>query len=286
MENQVKIQEVNKNIAKKPKKNKLWIVILIIVLSFLASIPIIFLVFAGLMIWIDFNVPYDGSTQKITHRIDVDTCSNEIITLYYDTIEEAIEAEDESIIDERENEGLDINNIINSHYKDQYYFKNELVKWEDDDAVTSVFCAESDDDEMIRVYTFEKKDGKYSNCIRMYAYELKNMITAKALINKAELDFDEQIALDLMSSIWLNQASYANDGVMIPYGLTDNEDIYNLTIMGEEPTDIISFDYNGKTYYFWYFDSEMIDEQIRDKAENTYTCIDVIDWVQIEVSDN
>ena len=33
-------------------------------------------------------------------------------------------------------------------------------------------------------------------------------------------------------------------------------------------------------------DYDLLYFKIRDKAENTYTCIDVIDWVQIEVSDN
>ena len=53
--------------------------------------------------------------------------------------------------------------------------------------------------------------------------------------------------------------------------------------MGENPTEIIPFESAGTTYYFWYFNSETIDKQLRDNVEGTYVYQSVIDALQIKV---
>ena len=61
--------------------------------------------------------------------------------------------------------------------------------------------------------------------------------------------------------------SYANDGKPIYYGIAENDNIYNLRILDNEPTGIMPFEYDGKTYYYWYYEGISFMEEIRGQVD-------------------
>ena len=254
-------------IKTKTRKKKFWKVILILGICFLVSIPIIIVLLIVLMCWGYFNLPGDGSNMTMSNSLDMDACTSEEKLKYFGSIDEAMEY------------------TIGKDY-DKYQKKEDILILEDDDAVTKISLYEFESNESIYINTFDKKEEEYSESVCNIIYEIKNMITRDYEVRKQEFTFKEQIALDLLSSTYVNQTSHANDGVLVPYGLTDSDEIYNLTIMGEEPTKIISIDYDGTTFYFWYFDSEMLDEALREKGNGSYTCGEFVNMMEIEVSDN
>ena len=282
MENQVNKQQ-NNNIVKKPKKKKFWIVILIVVIGIIVCIPILLVVFIALITWIFFTTPYDVTNGSFSQCVDADICSSKEVTDYYDTVEAARDARNDADTKISEEDKFDLGDFWRSGYEGAYTFDKEVLRIEDEDAITLVSVYKNDTNKILTIDTFQKIDIKYSNDVAVNRYEVKNMITSKFLTKKGIYDFEEEIAQDLSYSCMYNQTSFANDGVMMPYGLTDSEDIYNVTIMGEEPTDIIPIDYDGTTYYFWYFDSEAIDEKIREEIQGEMTLGKVVDGLQIEV---
>ena len=69
------------------------------------------------------------------------------------------------------------------------------------------------------------------------------------------------------SFIWELSFKYANQGKPIYYGIAEDENIYNLRILGDAPTNIIPFEYNGKIYFYWFYvDVNFLDE-VRGKVD-------------------
>ena len=137
---------------------------------------------------------------------------------------------------------------------------------------------------MYKYRLYVKNENKYSENVENTQYELTEMIPNKSETAESFIfDYDDELVYSIMHSVTNNQTSFANEEILVPYGLTDNEDIYKVTLMGEAPTEIIPIESDGITYYFWYFDSETIDAQLRDNIGGSYVYQSVIDALQIKV---
>ena len=86
---------------------------------------------------------------------------------------------------------------------DKYRKEKDILTLEGDDAITKISLYESESEEWVYVNTFEMKEDEYSEPVCSRVFDVKNMIAEVVLIKKIELTFKEQIALDLLFSIFV-----------------------------------------------------------------------------------
>ena len=165
-----------------------------------------------------------------------------------------------------------------------FKLSQDLLELEDEDGITYIGLYEAGEKMCISIDSYAKSEDKYSDNVENTQYELTEMIPSKSESAESFVyDYDDEMVYSIMHSVTNNQTSFANEEILVPYGLTDNADIYKVTVMGEKPTDIIPFESGGTTYYFWYYNSETIDKQLRDNVGGTYVYQSVIDALQIKV---
>ena len=212
------------------------------------------------------NMPKQNMSQVLCSQyVYTKACSVSKDAEYFDTFEET-------------REDADATNL--SGYK----LSQDLLELEDEDGITYIGLYESGEEMCISIDSYVKNENKYSENVENTQYELTEMIPNKSETAESFIfDYDDELVYSIMHSVTNNQTSFANEEILVPYGLTDNEDIYKVTLMGEAPTEIIPIESDGITYYFWYFDSETIDAQLRDNVGGSYVYQSVIDALQIKV---
>ena len=235
------------------------ITIVILIIGFIYGMCFLFSVYIK-------NMPKQNMSEVLCSQdLYTKACSVSKDADYFDTIEAAREDSDE---------------INLSGYK----LNQDLLELEDEDGITYIGLYESREKMCISIDSYVKNENKYSENVENTQYELTEMVPSKSeTAENYTFDFDDEITYSIMHSVNKNQTSFANEDILVPYGLTDNADIYKVTLMGEAPTEIIPIESDGITYYFWYFDSENIDAQLRDNIKGSYIYQEVIDALQIKV---
>lgn len=102
------------------------------------------------------------------------------------------------------------------------------------------------------VYTFEKRDGKYSNVVS------GNLISLYPdyLWANYKFDLESTVAYDIAMGSAIptfSTNSLPNDGAPTYVGISLDPAVKNLRIMGRPPTEIVQFDVQGSTCYVWVY---------------------------------
>jgi len=227
-----------------------------------------------------FITLYPHSPRNTSNSMSEVTFSDEQVfgddttSVCYPTIEEAIKNGDPEI-----EEGVSVRRT-----------SEELFRFEDEDAATVYFFGENSDGAgALLGYIFDKKDNEYSKLlfIRFTAFDPAIYST---LFFKYTYSADEEIAfyIEHVEAI-PHEYSRANDGQPTYIGVTQNEDIYNLRILGEAPTEILTF-YNGdERYYIWYYIGTDYRPVLKADPDFTYadfTLGQIIDILDIHFEEN
>jgi hypothetical protein len=130
----------------------------------------------------------------------------------------------------------------------------ELFRFEDDNEAAVYFFGENSSGmPALLAYYFDKHDGKYSELlsISFISRDTSNFMTLSSFAFQP----DEEVAFYLFESGPLapGQRSWATDGKPLFIGVTQNEDIGRLRILGEPPTKVLTCYDEGERYYIWYY---------------------------------
>ena len=184
--------------------------------------------------------------------------------VYYDTVEEAISNKDM----------LDISLEIHD------YVILKQVPAEGDEIY--VICAVANDcisGQGISRYKLKQKSGKYSQPFEYLGVEgsMKRFATYRY-----DLDdyISQTIIWELVNGIYIKNE---DDGIGFFFSWDNKDEVYDLTINSKKPTDIIEYELNGKTYYYFDFlDADFV-QQLFDKVNfGSYTLQQVSDAIEIK----
>jgi hypothetical protein len=184
--------------------------------------------------------------------------------VYYDTVEEAISNKD----------------MLDKSLEIADYVILKQVPAEDDDIY--IICAveiESTMGQGISRYKLKKKNGQYSQPFEFLGIEgsMKKFATYRY-----DLDdyISQAIVWELINGIYVKSE---HDGIGFFFSWDNKDEVYELTINSKKPTDIIEYELNGKTYYYFDFlDADFV-QQLFDKVNfGSYTLQQVSDAIEIK----
>lgn len=130
---------------------------------------------------------------------------------------------------------------------------------------------------------FEVQDGLYSSPLSPVSY------TYTELRNKSDrytYETERERVVEHITSGMFDNLMPA--GITYPYaGVSTYPTVKTLTILGMSPTDIIEYEYEGITYYFWYYDFDFNTylSEHKDFDFSDFTRAQLIDVLKIEVEE-
>lgn len=143
----------------------------------------------------------------------------------------------------------------NGWYDDCEFVSEPLAVEETDDSIAVLYFCDigyyGKGELEFNVVRMEKKEGRYANPPKSgaYAFTDTNMADNGKYIYET---IEAKTAYYLFNRLTDNYPEPAQ-GFQY-YGVSTDPNIGNLSILGEHPTGIIDYTYEGTTYYFWYYD--------------------------------
>lgn len=253
------------------KKIVLTIVITIsslIVLAIAGLVLLIFLTITGKMP----KVPVTNTPISMYVGIDKEHVDGvEEATEYYDSFEEAQAA---------------YNTLLKKEI-DNFVFKYNILRIEDEDALIVWYVYEINGERKIGRSGFDKQGSQVSNCRYEDGYFLRNMKSPYPLVQHYKFTLEESIATEIIFSLMTTDCARANNDIYVIWGISDNEDVKTLTICGEEPNEVIEVKAtDGTPYYFWYYkDLDVLTRLREDINFGSFYLGEVIDSLDIEVEE-
>ena len=244
----------------------------------LVAIGLLFALFIGVFIFITIhgtdvsNTIWSYSINKtiVTNSIPDDIESDESTNedgkelVYYDTVEEAISNKD----------------MLDKSLEIADYVILKQVPAEDDDIY--IICAveiESITGQGISRYKLKKKNGQYSQPFEFLAIDgsMKKFATCRY-----DLDdyISQAIVWELINGIYVKSE---HDGIGFFFSWDNKDEVYELTINSKKPTDIIEYELNGKTYYYFDFlDADFVQQLFDEIDFGSFTLQQVSDAIEIK----
>ena len=244
----------------------------------LVAIGLLFALFIGVFIFITIhgtdvsNTIWSYSINKtiVTNSIPDDIESDESTNedgkelVYYDTVEEAISNKD----------------MLDKSLEIADYVILKQVPAEDDDIY--IICAveiESTTGQGISRYKLKKKNGQYSQPFEFLGIEgsMKKFATCRY-----DLDdyISQAIVWELINGIYVKSE---HDGIGFFFSWDNKDEVYELTINSKKPTDIIEYELNGKTYYYFDFlDADFVQQLFDEVDFGSFTLQQVSDAIVIK----
>lgn len=171
---------------------------------------------------------------------------------------------DEALANSSYREELESDSVLN--------LSDEVLRFEDENAATVFYFAENSvGNELFLGYIFDKDTRGYSEL----RYILFNLVDEN---DPGPYTYENE---DLVANTIVLQAvqwqgyARANDGKPTYIGVLEDESVYELRILGEAPTEIIKTEYEGQTYYIWYYEGNdfrqaLIDDPVFDFSNFTH----------------
>jgi hypothetical protein len=175
------------------------------------------------------------ATYSFSSNQDDDPVEN---TRYYNSVEEAISAGSDAV---PENTGVEF---------------PEVFRFESNDTITAFFFSYKKGWGVnLECYTLEKSRGSISEPVDFVVLlRPTNQFSEWPPFGYTGINTENCAAYSITKSV-LSQGilSNSNNGEETLVGYTTDPAIQNLTILGQPPTDIIEFEYQGETWYVWYY---------------------------------
>lgn len=244
----------------------------------LVAIGLLFALFIGVFIFItihgtdvsnniwSYSINKTIVTNSIPDDIEPDESTNEDgkELVYYDTVEEAISNKD----------------MLDKSLEIADYVILKQVPAEDDDIY--IICAveiESTTGQGISRYKLKKKNGQYSQPFEFLGIEgsMKKFATYRY-----DLDdyISQAIVWELINGIYVKSE---HDGIGFFFSWDNKDEVYELTINSKKPTDIIEYELNGKTYYYFDFlDADFVQQLFDEIDFGSFTLQQVSDAIVIK----
>lgn len=224
----------NKKYKKKNKK----------AMGCIISFFVLFLIFIACQIL----VPREAGKEKVTiiglndEETSILIESSQKQRKLYNTMEEVIE-------NNKEKSDKYICNVHNFNHRDTKILVNIMEEEGKIYVVHSIFFLEN---------------NKISSSIMKYRTNLKNGYKLP-FFNHKYTEKDKVAQYILKSTQSEAMFKYGNGGKPLYYGISNKKEINSMKILGQKPTDIIPFEYDGQIYYYWYFEGISFVDEIRQR---------------------
>lgn len=169
---------------------------------------------------------------------------------------------------------------------ERLFISESLMTVEAEDRIDALFFVEYDDNgtpfsEFV-VYRFDKKDDKVAMQTGVAYYALTDLDIE---FNSAYYYETEKERIAEYIDQCIKNPSKPIDYPFANFGVSENPDIEEMTILGQHPDDVIEYTYGETTYYFWYYDNLPIQEYLLDHPDfsyDDYTLRQLIEVLEIE----
>ena len=139
--------------------------------------------------------------------------------------------------------------ISESNYSAAPQMIDEMVRFENYECLYAIFTGQLQNNvPCLKVFFFRKNDNKISYPIYMWHQDI-----ISSRINPGIFYEEDRVARDIVQSYANDFTTRVNGGNILYYGAGLDAKLKNLTILGYTPTEVIPFEYNKQTYYFWYY---------------------------------
>jgi hypothetical protein len=127
----------------------------------------------------------------------------------------------------------------------------ELFRFQDEDSVTTFYMVDNLQDERLLVaMCVDKHDGNFSNFLFAHALTLRPGDRLRPVnYQYSDADAAAHYVFDSLSAY--DVYSRANSGQWTAIGISESDNVYNMTILGQSPTEIYTFYDEGVKYYVW-----------------------------------
>ncbi|MDR2106251.1 MAG: hypothetical protein LBP24_02455 [Coriobacteriales bacterium] len=128
---------------------------------------------------------------------------------------------------------------------------DEMFRFEDNDAATCFYIEKAQRGRpYLAAYCLDKRQGRFSNPVFSRGTPLHPSDRLNGLgFHFSEIDYIASYINDSITAY--DVYSRANSGQWTAVGITQDPGVYNMRILGEAPSDIYSFEFDGATYYAW-----------------------------------
>ena len=126
---------------------------------------------------------------------------------------------------------------------------DEIIRFESDKHLFIIYVGRLWNNETcMENFFFLKNEKQISYPIYKSYQEVKASMAHKGMFYE-----EDRVARDIVQSYANDFTTRVNGGNILYYGAGIDEKLKNLTILGYAPTEVIPFEYNKQTYYFWYY---------------------------------
>lgn len=170
--------------------------------------------------------------------------------------------------------------------KEGMKLSKEIHVFSGDDIEVHVVLGKERGTRYVNHYAVLKENGKVSGAIkRDYIHIDKEYKGFGFNLQYTQTDVVGWSVID--SILQENIFSYANNGNPLYYGVSKEKDIRNLWIMGQSPSNIIPFEFDGKTYYYWYYDNLNLTKELTGKMNfSDFTLNEMAELLDIKFIDD
>ena len=127
--------------------------------------------------------------------------------------------------------------------------QDEVIRFENEEYLLVIFAGkEWNKFHCLLNFIFRKNGEKVSYPIYSWSQSVVDYKGHKGIYFE-----EDRIAKDIVQSYTSGFTERINNGQILYYGVGLEEKLQNLTILGYAPTEVIPFEYNTQTYYFWYY---------------------------------
>ena len=126
---------------------------------------------------------------------------------------------------------------------------DEIIRFESDDCILAIFVVEVRNKMLcLQNFLFRKNEEKVSYPLYICNQYIKGYRVSVGIFHE-----EDRVARDIVQSYANDFTARINNGNILYYGAGLDTKLKNLTILGYTPTEVIPFEYNKQTYYFWYY---------------------------------
>jgi hypothetical protein len=128
---------------------------------------------------------------------------------------------------------------------------DELFRFEDEDSVTTFYMLDNHQGErLLAAMCVDKHEGNFSNFLFAHALTLHPGDRIKPVSYQySDADAAAHYVFDSLSAF--DVYSRANSDQWTAIGISESDNVYNMTILGQSPTEIYTFYDEGVKYYVW-----------------------------------
>jgi hypothetical protein len=134
---------------------------------------------------------------------------------------------------------------------------SEVFRFETGEALAIYYMGENREGKKGVVgYYFAKRDNRISSLLRTTYVGCKPLQTVPLLVDYDYYDLGDQVSYYVNNQIVLYKTgdfTWANGGKPTYMGVTQDEAVFNLTVSGVAPTEVVTAYIGEEKYYIWYF---------------------------------